>query len=458
MQGQEYKDRIYTAFLTSRTYLEPFLEEGQSLRGFLDKIKAMDLCELGCVQTAGREVGLVKELYSEAGQTSLQNAVSLVHRLQSPESDAALCVRLELQLCHHSSVELHWKSQDGRQNVLKEAEIDELERRLNFSRDDQAVRESVGAFLDALATLRDVAATLFELERCGHPCYQMDSHRLSLTANGAANTVEQRRREAEQKRTERSQWVERLHDLPKPARAMSGVGMCKLIYLVRHWDDEAARRAFLEAACSRAIEPTEDLDGVSHSVIKGLLCPVEQSLGLDPSSLADRCLASFRRDRCRIELGSSAAHADMDANDGWTWLHNIFLIPRAPSTAMDASEGRQYYCCFGEGGAQSVPAFIMHYCTSAPQQQGAILPSSCEVLWCCAATTTREDLETFFLRVRALVKRVFFVVGVDGLPLELRNEVYRLQRELFESRTPNADVIYCIMDQTQVRSYHYRRR
>ena len=112
------KDKIFTAFLSSRDYLRPFLSEGQTLRGFLDSLSALGLVDtagsrkqLACIQTAANDVGLIKGLYSEASQTSLQNAVSLIRRLQEPSSDSKLLVHLNLLLNKPSTLELQWKPQ-----------------------------------------------------------------------------------------------------------------------------------------------------------------------------------------------------------------------------------------------------------------------------------------------------------------------------------------------------------
>jgi hypothetical protein len=463
LQGQDFKNGIFNAFLAARTYLRPFLYEGQALTAFLDNVHALRLREgqeLQCVASAGAQLGLIRELYTEAGQTSVQNTVNLIKRLLDPASHAAMRVHLRRQLNAASAIELTWRegerdgaAAEGRTERLGEDQLDELERCLNFTRDDPKHKNEVGRFLERLRLLRALATSLVELEGSGHPLHQLRSEEQPL----AGTALEVLRARSATFEEHKRVWLDMVEALPPAATALSNVELCRLLNLVRFWVDADQRREFLEACACRPIAAGEDLDAVSHTLAKALLTPVEQACGLAAGALAGANFQDFRRNRCRIVGAGEALSQDfweLDDDAGAAILHMMFVLPpqmagAAPGMGRAGVEGRQYFATFGDAGLQAVPAFILQRCLSHGTGCPPRLPCAADVLWCSGATTT-HDLDFFYRRVRAFSQRTFFVVGLDGLPMERRKQVYRLQSELHAATTATADVVYCIVDETQV--------
>ena len=75
---------------------------------------------------------------------------------------------------------LYNQVEGGRVERLDEDQLDELQRRLNFTRDDQQCKDVVGSFLALLRLLRESASLLKELEKNGHPSYQMRVEEMSV--------------------------------------------------------------------------------------------------------------------------------------------------------------------------------------------------------------------------------------------------------------------------------------
>ncbi|XP_065844233.1 uncharacterized protein [Oscarella lobularis] len=432
LQGDKFHSSLMNAVIASHSSLTPWLKEKRSLSATLAEVRTLHQATEDSVkflQTANSNMSQITILFQNATAANMDNFHHLVEKLNMNGKVVVHLRRLSgekstFKLLIEKKQKLFRKLKEAQDDVeISEAQIEELNRRLVFA-SKKSGNEGSLIFRKKLRAANTLVQRFFELEASGYPMCQ-------------DRVLDFRFNESDMYDSERElglvlvEWNELASSLREDFRIFALFSKFDLMTMIVLMSKTEIRGRLLKKFLGsiERNDPEED-----HRLAASCLTRYFEAASLFLKQ-------DFECDEKVIVTEMKAVEADCDeyARIADKLKDVAKALIRLPPEVD--SKGSQSAYSLSPTSPSEVNVF---YLLCKIFSDGGHLPTYFQILWCSRSTSV-EQLNDFFEKVRLFADLDFVFVGVDLLQFRVRQALYKKQEEVSEW-TSHGSVHYIFTD------------
>ena len=434
---------------------EPLRHAIQTIAG-IQRLKDVDddartsidsLCKQ--IKMANDNIQTIKGWFTRSQVSTFENAQIVMENVKQTGK-----VHIELQelIAGQTTFKIRFKqgeagAEEGIEEVLTVDDVDELQRQLTFSLQqqdnaeqaqaaDQAKAAEGKASLQVLQLLRTIFDQLQALQASGHPFYQKRTFEYSVKTN---NDDRVRLRDEERKLAQDlNSWEAELRQAREETKQLQLL-TSREISIVVHLLSEQTKgpgscvSEMVQTLLGKDVDISSaaDVDLAVHFCIANLLGPIrdiaEALLDSDGIKRKTDEVKQLLYQPGRAPLYSEQCSAEEAVEYTLitlqTLVGEVFKLP----VSINTGDCGQQYGLKVEEPSEIFAVLLQH--VFVPEQ-----PTNSQILWCTAATTDR-DIALFFQRIRSFRRLHFVVCGIGRLTQYCREKVYEHQQVLHRDQS-----------------------